>query len=375
MTPRPSASQGREPLVIPSLDGLRAASFFLVFLGHAGLPYVPFAIPAGFGVTVFFFLSGYLITTLLRLEVEQHRTINFKHFYLRRLLRIWPPFYLVLGIACALTLNGVLGGEFELRSVAAQALHYCNFWLIEHTAKGMPPGTVVYWSLAVEEHFYLAFPAFYALLVRARLSGSQQRTVFLALCAGVLVWRLVLIHVLGASFERTYLGSDTRFDSMLFGCSLAVSGNPALDLPKKERPGFADVAFFVAGIAVLLASFMYRSEAFRETFRYTVQGLALYPIFVTTVRFPKWGPNRLLNVRFMKYLGSISYSLYLVHHMVLIAVERRSLRAEIAGPLALLLAIAISSAIWFLLERPFATLRKRLTHIGAVPAQVAEVSR
>jgi len=375
MTPSPVGSQGREPLAIPSLDGLRAASFFLVFLGHAGLPFIPVAIPAGFGVTVFFFLSGYLITTLLRLEVEQHRKINFKHFYLRRLLRIWPPFYLVLAVACALALGGVLGGEFELPSVAAQALHYCNYWLIEHTAKGMPPGTVVYWSLAVEEHFYLVFPALYALLVRARLSGSQQRAVFFALCAAVLVWRLVLIHVLGASFERTYLASDTRFDSMLFGCSLAVAGNPALDLPRKDRPGFADVAFFVAGIAVLLASFMYRSEVFRETFRYTVQGLGLYPIFVTAVRFPKWGPNRLLNLRFMKYLGSISYSLYLVHHMVLIVVERHSRRPEITGPLALLLAIAISSAIWYLVERPFATLRKRLTHVSAAPARVAQASR
>jgi len=375
MTPRPVGNQGREPLAIPSLDGLRAASFFLVFLGHAAMPFLPIAIPAGFGVTVFFFLSGYLITTLLRLEVEQHGRINFKHFYLRRLLRIWPPFYLVLAVACALALSGVLGGEFELPSVAAQALHYCNYWLIEHTAKGMPPGTVVYWSLAVEEHFYLVFPALYAFLVRARLTGRQQRTVFLALCAAVLAWRLVLIYFLGASFERTYLASDTRFDSMLFGCSLAVCGNPALDLPKKDRPGLADIAFFVAGIAALLGSFMYRGEVFRETFRYTVQGLALYPIFVTTVRFPKWGPNRLLNLRFMKYLGSISYSLYLVHHMVLIVVERYALRPDITGPLALFVAIAISSAIWFTIERPFATLRKRLTHVSAPPAQAAEATR
>jgi len=374
MTPRPVESRGREPLTIPSLDGLRAASFFLVFLGHAGLPFMPVAIPAGFGVTVFFFLSGYLITTLLRLEVEQHRTINFKHFYLRRLLRIWPPFYLVLGAACALTLGGALGGEFEVPSVAAQALHYCNYWLIEHTAKGMPPGTVVYWSLAVEEHFYLVFPALFMLLVRARFTGKQQRATFLALCAGVLVWRLVLIHVLGASFERTYLASDTRFDSMLFGCSLAVAGNPALDLAKKDRPSLADVAFFVAGIAVLLASFLYRSEVFRETFRYTVQGLALYPVFVTAVRFPKWGPIRVLNLRFMKYLGSISYSLYLVHHVILIAVERRWPQPEIAGPLALAIAIAVSSAIWFSIERPFANLRKRLTHVRATPVAATDAS-
>src|SRR4051812_35986521 len=148
MTPLPAPNKRREALAIPSLDGLRAVSFFLVFLGHAGLPFIPVAIPAGFGVTVFFFLSGYLITTLLRLEVEQHGRINFKHFYLRRVLRIWPPFYLVLAVACLLTWRGALGGELELASVGAQALHYSNYWLIARTAKGMPPGTIVYWSLA-----------------------------------------------------------------------------------------------------------------------------------------------------------------------------------------------------------------------------------
>ena len=66
--------------------------------------------------------------------------------------RQWTPDF-VRNRREQLTLSGALGGEFELRSVAAQALHYCNYWLIAHTAKGMPPGTVVYWSLAVEEQF------------------------------------------------------------------------------------------------------------------------------------------------------------------------------------------------------------------------------
>jgi len=279
----------------------------------------------------------------------------------------------VLTVACVLTLRGALGGELELASVGAQALHYSNYWLIAHTAKGMPPGTIVYWSLAVEEHFYLIFPALYAFLVRAKLSGKQQRSLFFALCGLSLLWRVVLIHGLGASFDRTYLATDTRFDSMLFGCCLAVYGNPALDLPKKDAPSLADVGFLVAGVALLLASFAYRDETFRETFRYTVQGLALYPVFVTAVRFPKWGPNRVLNLRFMKYLGTISYSLYLVHHMVLIVVERLCSRPIVAGPVALLSAIAISSAIWFLLERPFAALRKRLTHVRAArPTPIEE---
>ncbi|HEX2673235.1 MAG TPA: acyltransferase family protein, partial [Polyangiaceae bacterium] len=128
------------------------------------------------------------------------------------------------------------------------------------------------------------------------------------------------------------------------------------------------------GVGALLASFMYRGQVFRETFRYSVQGLALYPVFLTAVRFPSWGPMRVLNLRFMKYLGSISYSLYLVHHVILIAVERRLPNPQINGPLALAIAIAVSSAIWFLIERPFANLRKRLTHVRATPQPVPEAS-
>ena len=80
---------------IPSLDGIRAIAVLIVFLSHVGLPYIP----GGFGVTIFFFLSGYLITTLLRREYERSNRIDFKKFYMRRVLRILPPFYVVLFLA------------------------------------------------------------------------------------------------------------------------------------------------------------------------------------------------------------------------------------------------------------------------------------
>ena len=75
---------------IPSLDGIRAIAFLIVFISHAGLGKI---VPGGFGVTIFFFLSGYLITTQLRREHERSHKIDFKKFYMRRILRIWPPFY------------------------------------------------------------------------------------------------------------------------------------------------------------------------------------------------------------------------------------------------------------------------------------------
>src|SRR5258708_20144236 len=78
----------RAPFHIPSLDGLRAISFFIVFVSHAGID----AVPGGFGVTVFFFLSGYLITTLMRLEAGKTGNVSLRSFYLRRAFRILPPF-------------------------------------------------------------------------------------------------------------------------------------------------------------------------------------------------------------------------------------------------------------------------------------------
>ena len=85
---------------IASLDGLRAVSIAIVFLAHSGLKGI---VPGFFGVTVFFFLSGYLITTLLRIEFERSGDIGLIDFYVRRMFRIWPLFYLVLIVATLLT--------------------------------------------------------------------------------------------------------------------------------------------------------------------------------------------------------------------------------------------------------------------------------
>src|ERR1700733_3228445 len=94
-TPAASATKA-SAFHIPSLDGIRAASFLIVFAAHAGLADL---VPGGFGVTVFFFLSGYLITTLLRMEWQQSGTVSLKQFSLRRVLRILPPFYFTLLLA------------------------------------------------------------------------------------------------------------------------------------------------------------------------------------------------------------------------------------------------------------------------------------
>jgi peptidoglycan/LPS O-acetylase OafA/YrhL len=349
---------------IPSLDGLRAISFFVVFVSHAGLG----LIPGGFGVTVFFFLSGYLITTLMRLEHQSSGTVSLRDFYLRRVLRILPPFYLVLGFATLLVLTGLLPGPLAAKPMLALAGHVTNLWAISHGMSGQPSGTGVYWSLAVEEHFYFLFPILFLLLQRVLPEKLRvQGAILLGLCALVLAWRIHLVAN-GAPEDRTFLGTDTRVDSILFGCILALAANPMID-PPRIKPAIARGVFVPAGFLVLIFCFIYREPWFRETWRYTLQGLALTPIFIVAMREPDWGPFKLLNLAPLKRVGVLSYALYLVHQVLLAVFHQANLRPLLAGALALGCALLIAELMQRYVEKPCAKLRKRLSHANWISAK------
>lgn len=220
----PRSASGREGdgFHIPSLDGIRAVSFLFVFLAHG----VTERIPGGFGVTVFFFLSGYLITTLLRMEYAKRGSISLRNFYLRRVLRIFPPLYIALFGGVLLTLVGVLPGALQLEPVVAQALHLTNYYITSHTTglvvPGMPTGSNVMWSLAVEEHFYVLFPCLYIVLHRVTRRAGLQAMVLLAGCLAVLAWRCWLVYGCHVSANRTYMATDTRIDSIMCGTRLSA---------------------------------------------------------------------------------------------------------------------------------------------------------
>jgi peptidoglycan/LPS O-acetylase OafA/YrhL len=364
----PGFGGGALPPHIPSLDGLRAVSFLIVFLAHAGLQWI---VPGGFGVTVFFYLSGFLITTLMRVEHETTGTVSVRHFYLRRVLRILPPFYLVLIMASTLTLLGVLPGELQSRVVLAQALHVSNYWLVWHGYAGAAAGTVPFWSLAVEEHFYLLFPLLY-LWLRRHISSRAHAKTFWTLCVIVCAWRCMLVFVFGVTEDRTYMASDTRFDSILFGCALAVTMNPVLDGQSGSDRLWKNV-LLPAGLALLLVTFAYRAPWFRETIRYTLQGIGLTPVFVAAMRFPDWWPFRFLNAKRVAFAGVLSYTLYLVHQIALYAVGFRlpALNAVLRSILALLISLILAITIHQLVEKPCARIRKRLApggHVIRLPA-------
>src|SRR5271170_6379627 len=111
---------------IHGLDGIRACAFLLVLGGHAGFAWIP----GGFGVTVFFFLSGYLIATLLRLEFKESGRIDLRAFYIRRAFRILPLFYLVLIAALLLRYAGQLSGSLDAPAIVSQFFQWSNYYLI-----------------------------------------------------------------------------------------------------------------------------------------------------------------------------------------------------------------------------------------------------
>src|SRR5262245_57565060 len=157
-----SETHSRYPQSVPSLDGIRAISVLLVVLAHSGFD----AVPGGLGVTIFFFLSGYLITTLMLAEYERSGRISIPMFYARRMLRLMPPLLITLALAYGLTYFGALPGGITAAGLAAQLLYFANYYSLFVDPGGtIPNGTGILWSLAVEEHFYIVYPLLMAWLL------------------------------------------------------------------------------------------------------------------------------------------------------------------------------------------------------------------
>jgi peptidoglycan/LPS O-acetylase OafA/YrhL len=328
---------------IPALDGLRALAIIIVMCSHVGLQRV---VPGQFGVTLFFFLSGYLITTLLRQEIEQHGRIDFRRFYLRRIVRILPPMYITIGFFVVLSLVGLIhplswnGLPFDLAFLS-------NYFPVS----GMPIGL---WSLAVEEHFYLAFPLTMGLLAR-RFSFGRCAAIFLALCVLVLAVRVWEVHRL-ANFNDVNFWTHTRIDSILFGSVLALWNNPVADdtdvLPSRT-------AGYVVAAALLVPTFLIRDEAFRQTYRYTMQGCGLLVLFNILIR-DRGLAAAALNNPFTKQVAILSYTLYLVHSGLILMFAPGDGTHPLAATLAAFaLAVGYAALMHRWVERPLNRWRRQ----------------
>ncbi|MET0211035.1 MAG: acyltransferase, partial [Burkholderiaceae bacterium] len=225
---------------------------------------------------------------------------------------------------------------------------------------GVVSPLVVIWSLAVEEHFYLIYPA--VLIALARRPARLEQ-VLIAFIVASLAWRCVLVFGIGLDDmpkDRIFMGTDTRMDTIAFGCWLAAA------MHRARRPGGATLArrlrllarpsMVAGGLVLLLLTLVVRQPEWRETARYSVQGLALLPLLcaLSIGPHPLGGVRAVLESRPALFFGAISYSLYLYHFLGLTLVRLIWPGTSPGLRLALAAALGLSMAIvsYLIIETP-----------------------
>ena len=215
---------------VPGLDTLRAVGVVAVVGYHLGAP----LFGGGFlGVTLFFVVSGYLITRLLVTEIENRGTLDLVGFWRRRLRRLLPAAYTVVVVCLGATM--LFNPELlsKVRGDGLAALGYAsNWWMIFHNVSyfdsfGLPSPLAHLWTLAIEEQFYLAWP----LVLVALLAVVRRRIAILAIVGVAVLASVVLMATTYSAVDpnRSYMGTDTRMGELLLGALLALALHPAGD--------------------------------------------------------------------------------------------------------------------------------------------------
>ena len=354
---------------IYGLDGLRAISILIVLVSHFGFGNI---VPGGFGVTIFFFISGFLITRLLISEQNKNSgKIDLKNFYIRRFLRLMPALYVFIFFVCILALF------FNLKLYVLQILSACfylvNYYDIVWEALDLPKRIVPWghlWSLAVEEHFYLLFPL--ALTIFGKKHDNRIRFVSLLILLSA-AWRLFGYEFLNFSDNRIYLATECRIENILWGSLLAI----LMDGAKSSKNRISKLIgwhWVAIGLCGILFSLLYRNEEFRATWRYSIQSISIFILVFNLYAFSSLNfAIKILDTKIFRFLGRLSYSLYLWHFPVL-WVFYRFIDVEIGLiPLpfdyaiyAALISFALACGSYYLVERPFFELRKKF---GAKPVE------
>ncbi|SHI22623.1 Peptidoglycan/LPS O-acetylase OafA/YrhL, contains acyltransferase and SGNH-hydrolase domains [Sporobacter termitidis DSM 10068] len=308
---------------MPGLDGLRALAVVAVIGYHLGLPFLP----GGFlGVTLFFALSGYLITDILMSEWARESKISLKNFFIRRGKRLLPAvIFLLLCVSAYVSLfrPDLLS---NLKSAFLPALFFfSNWWYIfngtPYFASFATPSLLThFWSLAVEAQFYLIWP----LLLIAGQRFIKKKWLMIALTALAAAASAVLMAVLfqpGVDPSRIYYGTDTRVFSLLLGACLALAC-PSRKIMEAGRSRTARIVLDVAGFAALLGILFaviyftqYDDILYRGgMFLFSVVSLLLIAAAAT----PSTIIGKFFSIKPLRFIGNISYGIYLWQFPVIV---------------------------------------------------------
>lgn len=350
---------------VPGLDGLRGLAVLLVVVSHLNLlvprlditrvQLVDGAIEGGYlGVDIFFVLSGFLITALLLQEERGTGQVAFGGFYARRALRLLPALYFMLLCHAFYTVATDLYWPTEAASIKAAVFYYSN-WLVVYDLSDIALGTNHLWSLAVEEQFYLIWPAVLVGLLGLRRSARTVTVVLGVAIVAIAVHRATLWGE-GVTWLELFVRTDTRADSLLVGALLAslwIRG--ATPTRGVNVAAWFAVAFAAGYLALVEAS---SGVGYRG-------GLTLFAVAIAVILLAvvngTWSGNEVLAHPWLRAVGLVSYGLYLWHFPVFHVVARygsdwpEGLRVLVAVPLA----VAATLVSWFLVEKRFLALGTR----------------
>lgn len=320
---------GTKSRYIPALDGLRAFAVLAVIAYHMRMPWAPGGL---LGVTIFFVLSGYLITSLLLIEYDNTSKINLPQFWLRRVRRLMPA--IVFVIVCTAVLCTVFNHALLTKmrpDVVPSLLFFNNWWQIFHDvsyfeALGSPSPLAHFWSLAIEEQFYLVWPVALFVALKAGIRKTTLRRVTLAL-AVLSALAMALLFSPTADPSRVYYGTDTRAFSLLIGAWLAfvwpshmLGAKSGVRLTKRVRSVFDGVgAAALVGLLLMVAlsngfsPFLYRGGL--------VLCSVLTAVVIAVMVHPASIIGRVAGAKPLVWIGKRSYGIYLWHYPLLLLMD------------------------------------------------------
>lgn len=357
---------------LPELDILRFFAFFWVFTFHGPLSHPEYYVDLGlslktatvisaffqgWGVDVFFCLSAYLITELLRREYQQHGHIHVRAFLARRALRIWPLYFFLVLFVYLVVPWVIEVGPFDLTSFIAYCTFWFNWWIASgHEARNYMVGNLIIplWSISVEEQFYIAWPFLFA-WTRARKSR------FL-LISGVLLamaWltRIILTLNQVERVDTWWFNSFVRVDSIVFGAltAMLLQGRiPRWRWPIRLLMGTAAVGAFWC------SSYLGDRNYVSGWWSYPLSGVGSLLSLLAALGTPV--PRNLIT-RTLGFLGKISYGLYAWHTFAYFLVGLFAPRIAPTADFALsfVATVILATSTWHLLERPMLQLKQRFT--------------